>query len=176
MKKGIFIVLTGLICLFNIGMAATTYIRPSDADIKAKLTPLQYKVTQEKGTEQPYQNTYWDNKEAGIYVDVVTGEPLFSSLDKYDAKTGWPSFTKPLAPENIITTPDNSWFVERTEVISKIGKSHIGHVFNDGPPPTNQRWCMNSAALEFIPVKDLKKRGYGEYLPLFKQTTTKKSN
>ncbi|HGC5762509.1 TPA: peptide-methionine (R)-S-oxide reductase MsrB, partial [Legionella pneumophila] len=144
------------------------YKRPSDAVIKQKLSTIQYNVTQQQGTESPFNNAYWNNEEQGIYVDVVTGEPLFISLDKYDSKTGWPSFTKPLEPGNIIYKDDSSMFTSRTEVISKHGKSHLGHVFGDGPPPTNKRFCMNSAALEFIPVKDLQKRGYGKYLPLFK--------
>lgn len=148
--------------------AEQAYKRPSDAVIKQKLSTIQYNVTQQQGTESPFNNAYWNNEEQGIYVDVVTGEPLFISLDKYDSKTGWPSFTKPLEPGNIIYKDDSSMFTSRTEVISKHGKSHLGHVFGDGPPPTNKRFCMNSAAPEFIPVKDLQKRGYGKYLPLFK--------
>ena len=148
--------------------ADQAYTRPSDASIKQKLSAIQYNVTQQQGTEPPFNNAYWNNEKQGIYVDVVTGEPLFSSLDKYDSKTGWPSFTKPLEPGNITYKEDSSLFTSRTEVVSQHGKSHLGHVFDDGPPPTNKRFCMNSAALEFIPVKDLQKRGYGKYLSLFK--------
>lgn len=135
-----------------------------------KLTPLQIEVTQKGGTERPFHNEYWDNKEDGIYVDIVSGEPLFSSLDKYDSGTGWPSFTKPINNDNIKTKSDKSMFSERTEVRSKTGDSHLGHVFDDGPKEAGgKRFCMNSAALRFIPVAKLKESGYGEYLVLFEK-------
>lgn len=133
-----------------------------------KLTPLQYKVTQENGTEPPFNNEFWDNEKAGLYVDIVSGEPLFTSMDKFDSGCGWPSFTKPVKPENIIEKSDLSFGMRRVEVRSKEGDSHLGHVFPDGPREKGGlRYCINSAALRFIPLKDLEKEGYGEYIKLF---------
>ncbi len=146
---------------------AMTFEKPSEQEIKAKLTPIQYEVTQKEGTEPPFRNKYWNNHEDGIYVDVVSGEPLFSSLDKFESGTGWPSFTKPLEPANVVTERDFKLLLPRTEVRSKHGDSHLGHVFDDGPKPTGLRYCMNSASLRFIPVSKLEAEGSGQYLPLF---------
>jgi methionine-R-sulfoxide reductase len=143
--------------------------KPDREELKRKLTPLQYQVTQEDGTEAPFRNEYWDNHDAGIYVDVVTGEPLFSSLDKFDSGTGWPSFTRPLDPDRVTTRTDRKLFIPRTEVRSATSDCHLGHVFDDGPGPTGQRYCMNSASLRFIPVDRLEAEGYGEYRELFEK-------
>jgi len=144
-----------------------TFSKPSDAELRQRLTPEQYKVTQQEGTEPAFHNAYWDNKQAGIYVDVVSGEPLFSSLDKYDSGTGWPSFSQPINLDKIVTHTDRKLWMTRTEVRSKAAGSHLGHVFDDGPAPTGQRYCLNSAALRFIPVEKLAEEGYAEYVKLF---------
>ncbi len=145
----------------------SSFKKPSDEELRKRLTREQYEVTQREGTEPPFRNPYWDNHRAGIYVDIVSGEPLFSSLDKYDSGTGWPSFTRPLDPAAITTRTDRVLFYARTEVRSKLADSHLGHVFDDGPPPTRLRYCMNSAALRFIPVERLAEEGYGAYLKSF---------
>ncbi|WP_235209428.1 peptide-methionine (R)-S-oxide reductase MsrB [Methylobacter sp. BBA5.1] len=149
---------------------AQSFIKPSPEELKSRLTPLQFEVTQREGTERAFNNEYWDNKQPGIYVDVVSGEPLFSSQDKYDSGTGWPSFTRPISKDSITLRTDRGFFISRTEVRSRLADSHLGHVFDDGPQATGgKRYCMNSAALRFIPADKLEASGYGEFVPMFEK-------
>jgi peptide methionine sulfoxide reductase msrA/msrB len=166
MKKAIAVV--GLMLTLGCGMGKGEKPMAEKTELKGKLTKMQYEVTQQCGTEPPFQNEYWNNHEPGIYVDVVSGKPLFASVDKFDSGTGWPSFTKPLEPTNVKENEDSTHGMRRTEVKS-IDGSHLGHVFPDGPGPTRMRYCINSASLKFIPVKDLEKEGFGKYMKLFKK-------
>jgi peptide methionine sulfoxide reductase msrA/msrB len=149
-------------------LTASSFSKPSDSDLRRQLTPMQFKVTQHEGTEPPFKNEYWDNKAEGIYVDIVSGEPLFSSQDKYRSGTGWPSFTQPINQGNVLTKNDFRLFYTRSELRSKLADSHLGHVFDDGPKPMGKRYCINSAALLFVPVADMNAKGYSELLAQFK--------
>lgn len=170
MNKAVLLLTISLWTATALAWDSHSFVKPTPEELKSRLTPLQFDVTQREGTEHPFDNEYWNNKQAGIYVDVVSGEPLFSSLDKYDSGTGWPSFTKPISTDSITTRIDRGFFTTRTEVRSRLADSHLGHVFDDGPQATGgKRYCMNSAALHFIPADKLKESGYGEFAPLFEK-------
>lgn len=167
MKRGVVTFLCLLLGSNAMAWDSKDFKKPDEKELKAKLNSQQFEVTQKEGTERPFANEYWDNHRDGIYVDVVSGEPLFSSLDKFDSGTGWPSFTRPLVAENIVTKKDTKLFMERVEVRSKHANSHLGHVFEDGPQPTGLRYCMNSSSMKFIPAEELEAKGYAEFAKLF---------
>ena len=166
---------TAMLLIGNNAFTKETFTKPSVAELRKTLSPLQFKVTQQDGTEPPFKNAYWDNKEPGIYVDIVSGEPLFSSLDKFRSGTGWPSFTKPLVAGNVTEHEDTTLFMRRVEVRSKLADSHLGHVFTDGPPPTRLRYCINSAALRFVPLSEMKAKGYAQFVGAFADAVKKRT-